>query len=273
MTGLVVREDLTKRLALSKSALNDFEWCQTQAWFKRHYPLPIIPDEGLVFGSAVDAAVEQIVTFLRSDQPIQMERVMAAAEEVIARDEIAVDVDDVEKAAERFVVEVAGNYDWSLCRTQASISLTLDDLGDVSGHPDLILSGNRVRDVKTSKKQKPDEVTIELGFYALLVEEETGEPVPDVGYFTWVRVKRPYWQRLEFPVTDELRRWTREWAGSYVRAVKADEYLNRKTPNPKNYSFGGGPKYRGKCATCPYAPANGGPCSMAWRGSTEESAA
>lgn len=263
---LVVREDLSRRTVLSKSILTTFDLCQQQAYFDIHERRPLIPHERITFGSAVDAAVEQIVMALRAGIPVPMRTVLAAAEEVMLRDDVGVDIDEVERAAERFLVEVAGKYDWSFCRTQPSIEVTFDDLGDAGGHPDLILRPNLVRDVKTAKKSKPDEPTIELGWYALLVEQETMEPVPSVGYFTWVRTARPFWQILEFPVTDELRRWTRERAGGYVRARKADEVLNRKATVARNYSFPGGPRFSSLCDGCQYAPANGGPCLVAWRG-------
>lgn len=266
---LVVRDDLSRRNVLSKSALTTFDMCQQQSWFDLHERRPLIPNERLTFGSAVDAAVEQIVVMLRSGNPIQMPRVMAAVDEVIARDDVAVERDEVERAAEMFVPQVAAHYDWAYCRTQPSIDITLPDLGDINTHPDLILAGNLVRDVKTGMKAKPDEPTLELGFYGLCVEAETREPVPTVGYFSWIRVARPYWQIREFLFTDELRRWTRERAGGYVRAKKADEVLNRKTPSPRNYSFPGGPKFPSLCADCAYAPANGGPCQMAYRGTEE----
>ena len=262
---LVVRDDLSKRTVLSKSALTSFEMCQQQAWYDIHERRPLIPSERLTFGSCVDAAVEQLVVMLRSGFPIDMTRVMAAAEEVRLRDDVDVDMDEVERAAMRFPVEVAGNYDWAYCRTQPTIDVDHPTLGEVSTHPDLVLHGNLVRDVKTASKAKPDEPTMELGFYGDVVEVETGEPVPTVGYFTWVRVARPYWQVREFLFTDELRRWTRERAAGYVRAKKADEVLNRKAATPANFSFPGGPKFPSLCIDCAYAPANGGPCAMAWR--------
>jgi CRISPR/Cas system-associated exonuclease Cas4 (RecB family) len=262
-TPLVVRDDLSRRNVLSKSALTEFDMCQASAWHSIHHRLPIIPNERMTFGSAVDAAVEQIVVMLRSGNPVELNRVMAAVDEVIAREDTGVDRDEVERAAEMFVPQVAVNYDWAFCRTQPSIDITLPDLGDINTHPDLVLRGNVVRDVKTGKQAKPDEPTLELGFYGLCVEAETNEPVPTVGYFTWVRVARPYWQVREFAFTDELRRWTRERAGGYVRAKKADEVLNRKTPEPRNYSFPGGPKFPSLCDDCQYNPANGGPCVMA----------
>lgn len=263
---LVVRDDISKRTVLSKSALTAFDWCPTQSWFDLHERLPLIPSERLTFGSAVDAAVEQIVAAIRAGMTVPMPRVMAAVDEVLAREDTGVDRDEVERAAELFVVQVAGKYDFAYARTQPAINVSFPDLGDVNTHPDIVLADNGVFDVKTAKKAKTPEPSLELGFYALCVEEETGKPVPKVGYWTFVRIGKPYWQVLEYEVTPELLRWTRERAGAFVRAKKADEVLNRNQSVAKNYSFTGGPKYLSKCLDCAYAPANGGPCQIAYRG-------
>ena len=263
---LVVREDLSQRTVLSKSALTTFDMCQQQAWFEIHDRKPLIPNERITFGSAVDAAVEQIATMLRDSAKVDMDQVMAAAQECVDRDATDVNLDEVEKAAERFVVEIAGRRNWATVACQPNIVVDLPDLGPISTHPDIVYGDNGIDDVKTAKRAKADEPTLELGFYAIAVEAFSGEPVPNVGYLTWVRVTRPYWQEVNFPVTDELRRWTRERAGSYIRAKKADELLNRKAEMPRNFSFPGGPAFRSLCGDCQYAPANGGECGIAYRG-------
>ena len=263
---LVVREDLSQRTALSKSALTTFDLCQQQAWFDLHARKPLIVSERITFGSAVDAAVEQIATMLRDTGSVDMRKAMAAATEVVVRDDIEVDFDEIERAAERFVIEVAPRRDWSGVACQPTIDVEFPDLGIGNGHPDLVYADNAVDDVKTGKQAKPDVPTVELGYYALLVEAWTQKPVPSVGYLTWVRTSRPGWQILNFPVTDELRRWTRERAGSYIRAKKADELLNRKAEIPRNFSFPGGPRFPSLCEGCQYNPANGGECVIAYRG-------
>jgi hypothetical protein len=92
--------------------------------------------------------------------------------------------------------------------------------------------------------------------------------VPEVGYWTWVRSSRPYWQQVSFPVTDELRRWTVEKAASYIRAKRADEVLNRDAAEPTNYTFTAGPMNRSLCGTCQYAPT----CAIAWKGAADDAA-
>ena len=263
---LVVREDLSQRTVLSKSALTSFDMCQQIAWFDIHARKPLVPNERITFGSAVDAAVEMIVKQIRDDGAVNLGPVMEAAQEIVTRDETEVDLDEVEKAASRFVVEIVGTRDWEGVATQPNIIVNLPDLGEISTHPDIVYANNDVDDVKTSKRAKADEPTLELGFYALAVEAFDGRPVEKVGYLTWVRTTRPYWQTVRFPVTDELKRWTRERAGAYVRAKKADELLNKGQELPRNFSFPGGPAFSSMCEGCQYAPRNGGECVIAYRG-------
>lgn len=266
MSALVVRDDLSQRTALSKSTLTQFDVCQQKAWFDIHDRRPVVPNEKMTFGSAVDAAVEQIAVFLRSGQQVEMGRVMAAAAEVVARDEVAVDLDEVERAAKRFVTDVAPKRDWSYVSLQPTVRTEIDGLGEIDTHPDIVYADNSIDDVKTSGRSKPNEPTLELGFYAIAREAETGKAVPFVGYLTWVRIGKPYWQDdIRFPVTDELRRWTMERSAAYIRAKRADEVLNRKRDKAMNWSFPGGPAWAGACDDCAYNPANGGNCSIAYR--------
>lgn len=267
---LVARPDLSARTALSKSALVGFDMCPTKAWFDIRQRAPIIPQEKITFGSAVDAGVEVVMTYLRMGATIEAERAYAAAAEVCQRDDVDVKFDEVERAIDSFVVQVAATgYDFAYARFQETVRVEdLAGLGEAEGHPDVLLKDGRVFDVKTAMRAKTAEPTLELGFYALLLEEAEGNPVPAVGYWTWVRTSRPYWQIVEFTVTDELRRWTVEKAASYVRAKRADEVLNRDAATPLNYSMTGGPMNRSLCGTCQYAPG----CAIAWSGSDDAAA-
>lgn len=269
MTTLVKRDDLSTRTALSKSALVGFDICASKSWFDIHYRLPLIPEEKITFGSAVDAAVETAIKFVRMEQPVAEDVCLAAAQEVIDRDGTEVDLAQVEAALTAFMVQVAPHYDFRYAKTQEHITGELPDLGPVDGHPDVWLADGRIFDVKTAKREKADEPTVELGFYALIGQEYAGKPVPAVGYWTYARTSRPHWQVLEFPVTDELIRWTVEKAASFVRAKRADEVLNAKASTPTNWSMTGGPKYGpASCLTCQYAPM----CAIAVRGATDDAA-
>jgi len=265
---LVVRDDLSGRTALSKSTLTAFDLCPTQAWHDLHHRLPLIPSERITFGSAVDAAVEAAITYLRMEQPVDLAVVMAAAAEPIARDGTAVDLLDVEAALDRWMVTVAPGYDFRYARLQERISGEHPDLGPVDGHPDVVLADGRIFDVKTSARAKPEEPTLELGFYALIGREMAGIAAPSVGYWTYVRTTRPYWQTLEFPVTPELLRWTVAKAAAYVRARRADEMWNAGAEVPENAAMTAGPRWSGMCADCQYAPV----CELAVRGSSDDAA-
>jgi hypothetical protein len=263
------RPDLSLRTGLSKSVLTTFEWCQTEAWWKLHLPLPFVTNEKVVFGSAVDRGVEVYMTAARAgitqdDTDLHARAFDAALQKMEEDEEIEVDHVEVRHALTSFHRDIIPSFDWTEARTQAAINLPLDGLGECDGHPDVILATNAVWDVKTGSPKQTAR-TLELGFYALLVEAETGRTVPEVGYIFWNRkLQRPKWGVVTEVVTDELRRWAYEGAAAYVRAKKADEALNAKAATPQNYSFPGGPAWAGKCAGCVYSPANGGPCARAF---------
>lgn len=266
------RPDLSQRTALSKSLLGTFDLCQTKTWLSLHDPRPFVPNEKVTFGSAVDAGVEVMVKFLASDQPIQHGRAYAAAAEIIERDGVELVFSDVQRAIEDFAIHVAPKYDWHLAVTQTHLSATFDGLGECDGHPDIIFGDNAIFDVKTSGRAK-EVPSLELGFYALLAEEvDPTRKVPRVGYMNWIRAKRPFWQVIETPVTDELRRWAYEKSAAYIRARKADLALNRNG-TAANYTMTGGPRFAGLCSDCPYNPALGGPCLIALQGETDDNAA
>ena len=260
-----VRPNLDARTDLSKSALTTAEMCGQKAWLEIHHRAPFIKNPDVTFGSCVDAGVELAITYARAGQEPQIERMLEAAAQVSERDEIEVHFEEVELALGRFLTDVLPSRDWSHARLQEHLHVPLFDWGEVDGHPDIILPGE-VDDVKTSKRSKETARTVELGLYALMVEEETGEPVAQVGYITWVRrVRTPGWEWTVACVTDELREWTRERVSAYVRAKRADELLNRRGGEPVNWTFPSGPRNGGLCRTCQYNPqfAPPVPCRMA----------
>ena len=254
MTHEYVRPNLEDRTATSKSALNAFDACQTAAWFGIHHRRPLIPHERITFGSAVDAGVEVIMQYLRAEHEPDLEVAMRSARFPIERDGVEVDEKEVYLALHVFAEDVAPQFDFRYGRFQHAIGAVLDEIGDCDGHPDVWLADGRIFDVKTSKRPKPNAPSLELGFYAIIGEAYSGKPVPSVGYWTWVRSKAPYWQLLEFPVTDDLRTWTIERAAAYVRARRADSILNARGGEPVNWSMTGGPKFgASSCGSCQYA--------------------
>lgn len=263
----IPRPDLSTRTALSKSALATFDFCATKAWHELRHRLPLIPAENITFGSALDRSIETVITYLRMDQPVDFDLADANAAAKAEEDGIETDLADVRHATRRFVTDIAPNYDWRLARLQEHLTAVHEDLGDLDGHPDIVLP-RRIRDVKSSKRAKPNEPTVELGFYGVLLELAEGETVEDVGYLNWNRQGKR-WQELVFPLTDELRRWTIEKAAAYIRAKRADVALNAKTANPVNYSFTAGPKNGSLCGSCQYSPM----CDIAYRGEAGDDAA
>ena len=263
----VERPDLSARTALSKSMLGQFDVCPKKVWHARWNPRPFIRNPKVTFGSCVDAGVEVLIACARAGIPLDMYRARAASWAVQDRAGIEVDQDEATSALEGFAADIIPAHDWALCRTQAAIHLPLFDWGEVDGHPDIVFGTNLVADVKTSARAKTSARSLELGFYALLVEAETGNPVPEVGYFTWVRVKRPYWQPLFAYVDDEFRRWTRARVDDFMAAWRLDEQLNairlahEREPRPD--AFPGFPMNASVCRDCQFNPIFGGACRLA----------
>jgi len=264
----LVRDDLSQRTALSKSQLTVMDMCGQKAWLEIHHRRPFIPDERTTFGSAVDATVEQVIR--RRDKEFGTDHADAltnAAREAIERNGVEVDLGLVSDAAEGFERDILPKHDWTGVELQRHLNAEIPGWGEVDGHPDILLPG-AVWDVKTSARMKDTARTVELGLYALLAEAE-GHPVAEVGYFCWVRTKKPYWQTISTPITPEFLDWTRERVDAYVRARNADVLLNGNAPEPVNWTFPSGPKNGGICRTCQYNPTLGGDCRMAV---TEETA-
>lgn len=276
MTEPVVREDLSKRTALSKSVLTEFDICPQKSWFGIHDPRPFVPIEKVTFGSALDAAIEVIVQYAAMGQEPDMTRAIAAAQWIADRDDVGVEVDEVAHAAARFVIDVLPRHGWSLAVTQRSVSAVIEALGECNGHPDICLPGE-VWDVKaTTGKKEKDPRSVELGFYVLLREAAGDDPISRVGYLEWRRgeprgsLKTGKWVEPSFDVTDEFRRWTLAKAVQYVRAKRADRVLNPAGRPALNFTMTGGPAFAGACNGCVYNPASGGPCELAYQ---EEEAA
>ena len=263
------RPDLSERRGFSKSAFRSFEWCQQQAWFDKHERRPFIPTPRVVFGSAVDPGVETLVQSAAAGIPLEFGRAYAAAREAIADVDVEVDLQEVDVAIDAFASQVLPHHNWHLAVTQRHLHVTLDGIGEVDGHPDILLPGE-VWDVKTSTRSKETAKTVELGTYALMVEEDTGRQVTRVGYVTWVRrVRTPGWQTISYAVDDEFRDWTRARWGGFVRANAIDDLMTNRALalglEPLNYSFPGGPLNGNRCQSCQYNPALGGRCDMAVR--------
>ena len=264
--ALVIRDDLSHRTELSKSQLTTADFCQTAAWFGIHDRRPMLPSERLTFGSAIDAACEQMV-YAAARGLDAGGKAMQAALEVAARDGMDLDWNEVSAAITGFREQVMPAIDWTDAVVQPTVRAEIAGLGPCSGHPDIILADGTVLDVKTGKQHKSPFGT-ELGFYTLLCEA-SGLAVPRVGYLTWLRFAKPFWEPTIIDVTDELRRYAMARALAFARARDLDAHVNEGEASPVNYTLTGGPKGPGQCATCEYSPVNGGPCDIAQREATE----
>lgn len=281
MTATVVRDDLTRRdprERISKSFVRKAEGCGNAAWLSIHDPRPWSPPEKVSFGSAVDAGVELLITYLRSDQQPDIRRAHQGAMERVKDDPTPPEPSEVLSALTSWLAwDVVQETDFSYAVTQPHIRLELSGIGEVDAHPDLILKDaggyEHIIDVKTAKAAKPANAAAtsytELGFYALLREAETGGEVATVAYWTYVRSKKPYWQRVSAPVTAHLLSVAQVRVAAVARAIEADGLLNDGIAQPANSVFINPPRYG--CGDCEHHPAVGGSCT--WAEELEEVAA
>lgn len=247
---IVTRPDLSKRTSLSKSEIGTGTWCELSGYHARINPRPWSPTPEMTFGSALDAAVEIAVVALRSGQAIPIDRCLAAAAEVALRDEAEINLDEIEIAVEQFGAVIAPAYDWSQAKTQHTIRVEIDGLGECEGHPDLIL-GDLILDVKAAGRAKnEDDIYFgsELGFYALIRERETGDPVRHVGYLSWLRLKKPMWQVLVVEVTPDLLAEAVTRARRQLHLRKLADTVAARGADP--VLFFAGPKFDKKCLDC-----------------------
>jgi len=250
------------RERLSKSFMQTA--CGEKAWLSIYDPRPWVAPEKVTFGTAVDAGCSTYIAMARMGDPAAMDMDVAylAAADAVASETNRPDFDEVQQAIDAFT---ALPYDWSYCRIGAqagtakayTIRLELPDIGTVDCHPDIVLRNHEIWDIKTSAHSKQEDAAAtsdtELSFYGICYEAYTGETVPYVGYLTWVRSKKPYWQQVGAPFTDEMRARAYAHARRWAAAIKASS----EDFNP----FVFGPKYG--CADCQYHPALGGPCEVA----------
>jgi hypothetical protein len=256
---IATRPDLSQRTALSKSALVAFDLCQTKAWLEITDRRPMLPNEKVSFGSALDAAIEIVIVGAREgfDALHTMTGVMEAIESIEVRDGMELPTEELLRAVSGFREEVLPKFDWTGAATQPDVWAEIPGLGDCNGHPDIVLANGNPWDVKSSSREKAIP-SVELGLYAILMESFEGHPVTEAGYLTWVRSGKGHWSIQPMAITPEVRRWTWEIARRYVAA--------KELGSPA--AFGGGPKFPGLCSDCSYAPWNEGPCQIAYRGGT-----
>jgi hypothetical protein len=181
-----------------------------------------------------------------------MDAAVENMEHVIERDEIELPTDELHRALRGFADEVLPRFDWTGVATQPEVAATIAGLGPVQGHPDLVLLNGEPWDIKSSRYKK-DLPSIELGLYAILIEEAFAIEVPTAGYLTWVRSGKGRWEIQPWAITSEVRRWTWARVRQYAQSVESGVFY-------------GAPKFPALCDGCQYSPAAGGPCEIAWNG-------
>lgn len=257
MVLAVVRPDLSQRTALSKSAVIGWDLCPTKAGFELRERKPLKITEKISFGSALDAATEKLIVGAREGwtEAKTLQAAMDGVDFVKERDGVELPATELTVAVKGFWQDVLPRIDVKDAELQADVSAEIVGLGPVNGHPDLILPAGPW-DIKSSRYKK-DLPSIELGLYSILLEEARNVEVTEAGYLTWVRSGRGRWEIQPWAITSEVRRWTWARVNQYARAVETG-------------AFFGAPKFPSLCLDCPYAPANGGACEIAYQGGAPE---
>lgn len=238
--------------ALSKSEINVARFCEIAAFFRQTQKRDQITTADMTFGSGLDKAIELAITALRADQPIPVAKCLAVAAEKAQQDENEINLDEIEDAVHQFGIGIAPHYDWSHALLQHHIRLELNGIGDCDGYLDLVLP-DLIVDVKTGKRAKSESdiyFTSELPFYAMLRERETGIRPKKVGYFTWLRLKKPLWQPLVVDVTDDLIAEGLTHARRQMHLRKFIDTVAQRGADPT--VFFSGPRFDTKCLDCQY---------------------
>ena len=196
------------RIGLSKSTIVAASLCQRKAYFGekvrdsqgRRISIPM--PERVLFGVAIDNAVQHILWNIREGVEFSEELLDAAVEDGLAAmdgrpgseelDPIAIQ-EELQEALYRFKTEV---LDKEIINTEKG-TLMLQGLdgeslryGDLIGTPDILQLGIHaaIYDIKSSPKRKSerDLYSPEMAHYATMYLELFGV-LPKIGYITWVR--------------------------------------------------------------------------------------
>lgn len=202
-----------KRVGMSKSVIVATNLCARKGWYSeavrddngRRVSVPM--PERVLFGTALDEAVQLVVWNVREGTTLSAELLEEAVQEglgAMASRPGAEDLDPVlmeaelELALTKFVTDVLPTIPMDGLRLQGDDGESLRD-GDYIGTPDMLVLGDNpaVWDVKSSPRSKSarDLFSPEMAHYAALYHALYGA-LPVVGYITWVRTKEPKWHVL-----------------------------------------------------------------------------
>lgn len=256
------------RQFLSKSFMVGAELCGERAHLDLNRPRPFRMNEAVLFGKAIDVGVEALIESARKGTPSVAFAAHEAELVMLEHDEaLWPAIEDVDLALKSFLPHIE-QFDMVDMATQPHIRADVPGIDmTLDCHPDLMGRDGSIIDIKTARRAKePDAAArsyLELGAYVLAAEAASDTRVGWVAYMTWVRTKSPYWQIVDFEVTDEFRRRAKERIRRYADAVKADVRANaERAADPINVSFPNGPAFPSLCGGCAHAPKNGGACTI-----------
>ena len=208
-----------KRTGISKSTIVATNLCARKGWYgetirdsdgrRLSVPMP----ERVLFGTALDEAIQLVIWNAREGQVIDTQLIDEAIQEGLGAmasrpgaeecDPVAIEFELV-IAVETFVRDILPTLSLKYLRLQGDDGESLRH-GEFIGTPDILILGDEpaIWDVKSSARSKAarDLWSPEMSHYAALYEGIYGSK-PLLGYLTWVRTKAPKWQVVSMQSTE-----------------------------------------------------------------------
>ncbi|NBW12950.1 MAG: hypothetical protein EBR82_33510 [Caulobacteraceae bacterium] len=248
MSGSISKAIDPKRTGISKSLITSTALCNRKGWFAEKIRtadggrLPLVANERIAFGSALDEAILFIVEAVRVNEQWAIDEALARGVRAAMDrpNDGTIDwpkfSDELWTALRLFVEDILGGgvnaplVDFHGALLQGingdSIRVNTRAFGEVIGTPDFIISGKTrangrdlVLDLKSGARAKSerDLRSAEMAFYAYLYAQKWGGDLPDVGYLTFIRTKVPRFQIITGTATaDHLR-----IAEAYIATTKS----------------------------------------------------
>jgi len=213
-----------KRVGISKSLVTTTALCGRKGWYSEKIRLedgsrlPFIAPERVAFGSALDEAILLIAEALRSGRKWDEDEVVNAGIEAV-RSRPTEDIEwEIFEAQLRAAVKIFV-YDVIEPELVTFRDVYLQGLDGESlkvegliGTPDFIFrkwkgeqGATMILDLKASARSKStkDLRSAEMAFYSYLWSRYSSGELPQVGYLTYVRTKRPTYQLITGKATME----------------------------------------------------------------------
>ena len=251
MTAQISKAIDPKRVGISKSLITSTALCNRKGFYSERIRLedgsriPLVPNERMLFGSALDEAILHIALKIRGSEVWSIDGAWRAGMDAMhERAHVSTELDfgtfgnQLETALVLFARDVLledgigdrPRIDFRGALLQGingeSIRVEHPEFGTIIGTPDFIISGmtrdsgrDLVLDLKASSRMKSerDLRSAELAFYAYLYAQKWGGDLPEIGYLTYARTKEPRFQLLVGEATaDHLR-----IAEEYLKTTKS----------------------------------------------------